>query len=150
MRLTKKLMFAIEAVLDIAYHAADMPVQSKDIAERQGIPRRYLEQVLQHLVRADVLRGVRGPRGGYRLARERRNITVADIVKVVQGMDGGMDPLMDPAGSELGHAVLRPVWQEIEDEAMLRLAKTSVEDLCKRAEEAGIESAHRENFDFMI
>ena len=150
MRLTKKLMFAIEAVLDIAYHAADMPVQSKDIAERQGIPRRYLEQVLQHLVRADVLRGVRGPRGGYRLARERRNITLADIVKVVQGMDGGMDPLMDPAGSELGHAVLRPVWQEIEDEAMVRLGKTSVEDLCKRAEQAGIESAHRENFDFMI
>ncbi len=150
MRLTKKLMFAIEAVLDIAYHAADNPVQSKDIAERQGIPRRYLEQVLQHLVRADVLRGVRGPRGGYRLARERRNISVADIVRVVQGMEGGMDPLTDPAGSELGHAVLRPLWQELEDEALKQLEKTSVEDLCTRAEAAGIESAHRGDFDFMI
>ncbi|MDX1737001.1 MAG: Rrf2 family transcriptional regulator [Alphaproteobacteria bacterium] len=150
MRLTKKLMFAIEAVLDIAYHAADMPVQSKDIAERQGIPRRYLEQVLQQLVRADVLRGVRGPRGGYRLARERRNISVADIVKVVQTMDGGMDPLVDPTGSELGHAVLRPLWQEIEDAAMAHLSKTSVEDLCAKAEQAGIESVHRANFDFII
>ena len=150
MRLTKKLMFAIEAVLDIAYHAADKPVQSKDIAERQGIPKRYLEQVLQHLVRADVLRGVRGPRGGYRLARERRNITVADIVRVVQGMDEAMDPLMDPAGSDLGHLVLRPLWQEIEDAALVQLGLTTVEDLCKRAEAAGVESVDRDAFDFII
>lgn len=150
MRLTKKLMFAIEAVLDIAYHAADLPVQSKEIAERQGIPRRYLEQVLQNLVRADILRGVRGPRGGYRLARERRNITVADIVRVVQEMDGAMDPLTDPAGSELGHAVLRPLWQELEDQAMVRLEKTSIEDLCRSAQEAGIESQSQSTFDFMI
>ena len=59
-------MFAIEAVVDIAYNAADTPVQSKDIATRQNIPRRYLEQVLQQLVREGVLSGVRGPRGGYR------------------------------------------------------------------------------------
>ncbi|WP_259781526.1 RrF2 family transcriptional regulator [Aestuariispira ectoiniformans] len=150
MRLTKKLMFAIEAVLDIAYHAADLPVQSKEIAERQGIPRRYLEQVLQNLVRADILRGVRGPRGGYRLARERRNISVADIVRVVQEMDGAMDPLTDPAGSELGHAVLRPLWQELEDQAMVRLEKTSIEDLCRNAQEAGIESQSQSTFDFMI
>lgn len=150
MRLTKKLMFAIEAVLDIAYHASDAPVQSKEIAERQGIPRRYLEQVLQNLVRADILRGVRGPRGGYRLARERRNITVADIVRVVQEMDGAMDPLTDPAGSELGHAVLRPLWQELEDQAMARLEKTSIEDLCRDAQAAGIESQSQSTFDFMI
>ena len=66
---SRKLLFAIEAVLDIAYNAADTPVQSREITERQGIPRRYLEPVLQHLVRADILIGVRGPRGGYRLGR---------------------------------------------------------------------------------
>ncbi|RED46220.1 RrF2 family transcriptional regulator [Aestuariispira insulae] len=150
MRLTKKLMFAIEAVLDIAYHASDLPVQSKEIAERQGIPRRYLEQVLQNLVRSDILRGVRGPRGGYRLARERRNISVADIVRVVQEMDGAMDPLTDPAGSELGHAVLRPLWQELEDQALVKLGETSIEDLCKSAQKAGIESQNQTTFDFMI
>ena len=150
MRLTKKLMFAIEAVLDIAYHASDMPVQSKEIAERQGIPRRYLEQVLQHLVHAEILRGVRGPRGGYRLARERRNITVADIVAVVHEMDGGADPLTDPAGSELGHTVLRPLWQELEEQALARLSQTSIEDLCRDAQRAGIESQSQSQFDFMI
>ena len=56
MRFTRKLMHAVEAVLDIAYNASDTPVQSKDIAERQGVPRRYLEQVLQQLVRANTER----------------------------------------------------------------------------------------------
>jgi Rrf2 family transcriptional regulator, iron-sulfur cluster assembly transcription factor len=150
MRLTKKLMFAIEAVLDIAYHASDLPVQSKEIADRQGIPRRYLEQVLQQLVHAEILRGVRGPRGGYRLAKERRRITVADIVAVVHDMEGGRDPLTDPAGSELGHTVLRPIWQEIEEYAMESLSKKTVEDLCVAAQRAGIESQSQNQFDFMI
>jgi Rrf2 family protein len=150
MRLTKKLMFAIEAVLDIAFHTADTPVQSKEIADRQGIPRRYLEQVLQQLVRAGILRGVRGPRGGYRLAKERRRITLADIVSVVHEMEGGRDPLTDPAGSELGHAVLRPIWQELEEHAMERLSRTTIEDLCIAAERAGLESQAQNQFDFSI
>ncbi|MBP5858045.1 Rrf2 family transcriptional regulator [Marivibrio halodurans] len=150
MRLTKKLMFAIEAVLDIAYHASDQPVQSKEIAERQGIPRRYLEQVLQGLVHAGILRGVRGPRGGYRLARERRRITIADIAHVVAEMEGGRDPLTDPAGSDLGHVVLRPIWQEIEDYAMGRLSETTIEHLCVAAQKAGIKSQSQTQFDFMI
>ncbi|NMM44876.1 Rrf2 family transcriptional regulator [Rhodospirillaceae bacterium KN72] len=150
MRLTKKLMFAIEAVLDIAYHAADLPVQSKEIADRQGIPRRYLEQVLQQLVHANILRGVRGPRGGYRLAKERRRITIAEIANVVAEMEGGRDPLTDPAGSELGHTVLRPIWQEIEEYAMQRLDQTTIEDLCVAAQRAGIESHNQNQFDFMI
>ncbi len=71
-KVNRKLMFAIEAGLYIAYKTSDRPVQRSEIANRQGIPCRYLEQVLQYLVRAGILRGVRWPRGGYRLARERR------------------------------------------------------------------------------
>ena len=87
LRLSKKMMFAIEAVLDIAYHAGAEPVQSREITRRQGIPHRYLEHALQHLVRQEILIGVRGPRGGYKLARERRRITVGDIVRVVREME---------------------------------------------------------------
>ena len=83
LRLSKKLLFAIEAVVDIAYHAGPGPVRSTDISKRQGIPRRYLEQVLQELVRKGVLSGQRGPSGGYRLARERRRITMGEIVRIV-------------------------------------------------------------------
>ena len=97
LRITKKMLFAIEAVLDIAYHAGAEPVQSREITRRQGIPQRYLEQALQHLVRDDILVGVRGPRGGYRLARERRRITVGDIVRSVRKMETAEDPLQNKA-----------------------------------------------------
>ena len=77
LRLSRKTMLALEAVLDVAYNARPDPVQSKDITRRQGIPQRYLEQVMQQLVHKGILKGVRGPRGGYTLARERRKITVS-------------------------------------------------------------------------
>ena len=117
LRLSKKLLFAIEAVLDIAYNAGALPVQSGEITKRQGIPRRYLEQVLQHLVRARILVGVRGPRGGYRLARERRRITVGEIVRVVRALEQAEDPIEDVAGAELGRRVARPLWLELQDAA---------------------------------
>src|SRR3546814_20637615 len=114
-RLSKKLLFAIESVLDIAYNAGDEPVQSSESTRRQGIPRRYLEQVLQQLVRAGILAGVRGPRGGYRLARERRRITIGEIVRVVRSMETADDPVEAPAGSELGQRHVPRLWQEMQD-----------------------------------
>jgi Rrf2 family protein len=150
LRISKKLMFAIEAVLDIAYNAGDEPVQSGEITRRQGIPKRYLEQVLQNLVHAGILAGVRGPRGGYRLARERRRIAVGEIVRVVQAMETGADPAEQPAGSALGHRVVRPLWAELQESCMRRLDDTTIEDLCVRAHEAGIDSEVRGRIDFAI
>jgi Rrf2 family protein len=132
-------MFAIEAVVDVAYNAADGPVQSKDIAARQDIPRRYLEQVMQRLVKAGVLRGVRGPRGGYRLARERRRVTLGEITRIVAAMENTTDPVESSTGSELGREVLRPIWQDLQDEALTRLDDISIEDLCARARASGVE-----------
>jgi Rrf2 family protein len=80
-------MFAIEAVLDVAFHVGEHPVRSGDITERQRIPKRYLEQVLQHLVRAGILNGKRGPRGGYRLGRDQQRITLGEVVRVVRKLD---------------------------------------------------------------
>jgi Rrf2 family protein len=150
LRLSKKLLFAIEAVLDIAYNAGTLPVQSGEITRRQGIPRRYLEQVLQQLVRAGVLAGVRGPRGGYRLARERRRITLGEIVRVVRSLDGGDDPLAEDAGAELGRRVVRPLWLELQDEVMARLDNITIEDLCLRAHHEGVPGDHAERLDFSI
>src|SRR5260370_7137434 len=86
-RLSKKTMFAIEAVLDVAFHVGEHPVRSGDITERQRIPKRYLEQVLQHLVRAGILNGKRGPRGGYRLGRDRGRITLGEVVRGVRKLE---------------------------------------------------------------
>lgn len=150
LRISKKLMFAIEAVLDIAYNAGAEPVQSGEITRRQGIPKRYLEQVLQQLVREGVLAGVRGPRGGYRLARERRRITLGEIVRVVRAMEQATDPIEEPAGSILGHKVVRPLWSELQEECMTRLDNVTIEDLCVRARTAGVESESEDRVDFSI
>ena len=69
-RLSEKALYAVEAVLDIAYNTGANPVQSLEITRRQGIPRRYIEQALQRLVRGGVFAGMRGPSGGYRLVRK--------------------------------------------------------------------------------
>jgi Rrf2 family protein len=150
MRFTRKLMHAVEAVLDIAYHASNTPVQSKDIADRQGVPRRYLEQVLQQLVRANILRGVRGPRGGYRLARERRRILLGEVVRVVADMERAEAEAEDEAASELGRCVLAPIWDELEEEAIRRLDDVTIEDVCRKAREAGIEGQGGARPDFRI
>lgn len=150
LRLSKKMLFTIEAVLDIAYHAGSGPVQSRDITRRQEIPRRYLEQALQQLVRQGILIGVRGPRGGYRLARERRRITVGEIVRIVREIETGEDPLNDPAGSELGRSVVRPVWAELQNDVLEQMDAITIDDLCTRANKVGIESEGRKNLDFSI
>jgi Rrf2 family iron-sulfur cluster assembly transcriptional regulator len=149
-RLTKKLLFAIEAVLDIAYNGGPIPVRSAEITARQGIPRRYLEPVLQELVRHGILVGIRGPSGGYRLARERRRISLGDIVRTVRALETAEDPITDPAGSALGHQVVRPLWLEMQEEMMQRLDALTLDDLCTRAHQARIAGRTSEFTDFEI
>lgn len=150
LRLSRKTMFALEAVLDIAYHAGSGPVQSNEITRRQGIPRRYLEQALQNLVRDGVLIGVRGPRGGYRLARERRRITVGEVVRVVRNLEAAEDAIPDECGSMLARKVVRPLWCDIQDDVMKRLDRLTIDDLCEDAHRAGIVSEGRQSLDFSI
>ncbi len=150
LRLSKKRLFAIEAVVDIAYHSGTEPVRSTDISRRQGIPRRYLEQVLQELVRKGVLAGQRGPRGGYRLARERRRITVGDIMRVVGALEDTTDPLAEVDGSDIAIKVIRPVWSDLQREIMTRLDSVTVEELCARARSLQVPSEAARIPDFSI
>jgi len=150
LRLSKKLLFAIEAVLDIAYNAGAVPVQSSEITKRQGIPRRYLEQVLQQLVRAGVLVGVRGPHGGYRLARERRRISVGEIVRVVRSLEQSEEAIESDAGAELGRRVVRPLWLELQEDVMKKLDAVTIEELCSRAHKAGIAGEYAARYDYTI
>lgn len=150
LRPSKKMLFAIEAVLDIAYHAGGEPVQSREITRRQGIPRRYLEQTLQHMVRAGILVGVRGPRGGYRLARERRRVSVGEIVRVVQTMDKTEPAEHETSESDLGQRVIAPMWRDLQEEMMQRLDSISIDDLCTSAYHTGVESEAHGRLDFTI
>ena len=146
--LSKKSSLALEAVLDVAFNARPKPVQSKDITERQGIQSRYLEQVLQFLVKRGILKGVRGPKGGYTLARERRRLTLGDVLRVIEDLENE-DDKMDSI-SELGEKVIQPIWAEFHDEMLQRLDKITLEDLCQRAEETGVGRSDRVGVDFVI
>ena len=137
-RLSKKTMFAIEAVLDVACHMGDHPVRSGDITERQRIPKRYLEQVLQHLVRAGILNGKRGPRGGYRLGREQRRITLGEVVRVVRKLEAEAEFTDLEIGSPLAHEVVWPMWEKLRDDMMAQLDNITIEDLCERARAKGL------------
>ena len=142
-RLSKKTMFAIEAVLDVAFHVGDHPVRSGDITERQRIPKRYLEQVLQHLVRAGILAGKRGPRGGYRLGRDRKLITLGEVVRVVRRLEAETEPNDPSVGSALAHEVVWPTWERLREEMMAQLDHITIEDLCQRAYSKGLVTASR-------
>lgn len=151
LRPSKKLVLALEAVTDIAFHGGPEPVQSQDIARRLILPRRYLEQVMQQLVRAGILRGVRGPRGGYRLARERNRVSVGDVVRVVRGIEE--QPAQEEFGSasELGRKVVGPFWANTEHELMTRLDRVTIDDLCNRANERGVVSeAQQREVDYAL
>lgn len=131
LKLSRKTVLALEAVLDVAYNARPNPVQARDITERQGIPQRYLEQVMQQLVRAGVLKGVRGPRGGYTLARERRRVTVGDVVRVVSALEAeGEDAA---SGGDLASVVIGPLWERMQADLLARLDEMTMEDLCREA-----------------
>lgn len=149
LRLSRKAILALEAVVDIASNSRPEPVQSKEITRRQNVPHRYLEQVMQALVRSGVLKGVRGPRGGYRLAKERRRITAGEIVRIVAELEIADEPPLSQS-SPIGDLIVRPVVAEVHDELMRRLDAITVEDLCRRAEEKGLAEPIGERADFAI
>lgn len=79
--LSRKGILAIAAVIDVAIQAVTQPVSAKALAARHKLPPRHFEPVLQALVRDGILKGIRGPRGGYELGREQRRISAEDILR---------------------------------------------------------------------
>src|SRR5271169_2720238 len=85
MRITTTSRYGVRALFDVAYHGGGQPTQIKDIAKRQRISQRYLEQIFNKLLKGGLLKSRRGPRGGYLLARDASEISVGDIITAAQG-----------------------------------------------------------------
>ena len=130
--LSRKTVLAIAAVLDIALHSRGQTVSAKALAARHGLPPRHLEPVLQALVHQGILRGVRGPRGGYELARGRRRITAEEILRAAgTAEDAEVKAAM---GSALLDDVVMPMLAQAERAFLTALGKINVEDLARKAE----------------
>ncbi|HWF97291.1 MAG TPA: Rrf2 family transcriptional regulator [Xanthobacteraceae bacterium] len=130
--LPRKGLLAIAAVIDVALHARGQPVAAKALANRHRLPPRHLEPVLQALVRQGVLKGVRGPRGGYELAREPRRITAHDILRAI----GTMEETGNGSGakSALMADVVMPALTQAEVVFSGALGHINIEDLAAAAQ----------------
>ena len=149
MLLSKKIFYAVEAVLYIAYNGGQGPISGRDIAARQNLPPRYLEQLMQKLVRGGVLRGVRGPHGGSLLARERRRITVGDICDIL-AEGGDENDFTNNSATPLGQQVVLPVWVAAREQMMQHLKHVNLADLCEQATAKSIRKDSEEHMDFAI
>lgn len=151
--LPRRTQLAVAAVVDIAYHARPTPIAAKTLAARHGLPPRHLETLLQVLVRAGILKGVRGPRGGYELARERRRISIADIARAALGEgEDGRDELQERGdeASRLVQEVVTPMIRSASEAFLERLDEITVDDLCGEAERRSVFGDSRPVYDFTI
>jgi Rrf2 family iron-sulfur cluster assembly transcriptional regulator len=130
--LPRKGILAIAAVIDIALHARGRPVAARALATRHRLPPRHLEPVLQALVRHGILKGIRGPRGGYELAREQRRITADDILRAAGTIDEIDAPPIN--GSNLLEQVVIPALTQAEQAFSAALARINIEELARSAE----------------
>jgi Rrf2 family iron-sulfur cluster assembly transcriptional regulator len=121
-------------MLDLAQHCADGPVQIGEIAKRQGISVKYLEQLIIMLKKADFIRSVRGPKGGHVLAKEPQEITVGEIVIALEGEISLSRCIENPEICDRSEACpTRDVW-EIATRAMYNeLRSFTLWDMIERA-----------------
>ena len=137
MRLTRASSYALHAVAYMAQQKSDRPVASHRIAHERGIPERFLLKVLKPLVSARVLTSIKGPNGGYRLARSPNDITLLEIVEAVDGPILGQAPPPEPENKKkFPHykpETTAPLYNKLEN-----LCKSSAEQLRKSIEKVKV------------
>lgn len=149
MRLSTKTRYGVRAIFDIAYHSTEPGVaaQAKDIARREDIPLRYLEQIFQDLKKAGLVESKRGPRGGYYLKRTPAEITLGDVVRALQGPIEEMFVVEDGEaraarpGLVTSRHVTAGLWKELADHVIGWFEGIVISDLVKRGEDIGVPRA---------
>jgi len=135
MRLSTKGRYAVMAMVDLAQHANGNPVSLAEIAERQEISLSYLEQLFALLRRSGLIKSVRGPGGGYLLARGRSEIRIADIILAV---DEPIRATRCTPGAPVGcrgnrtRCSTHDLWEELGNQIHLFLSSVSLEDVCEQ------------------
>jgi Rrf2 family protein len=131
MRLTHASSYALNALAHLAATGDGIPVASHHIARARGIPERFLLKVLRPLVSAQLVRSLKGPHGGYRLARPAAKVTVLEVVEAVDGpLRAEVPPVGD--GNDGLDARLEEVCEEVADRVRRRLGKVYLADLAGR------------------
>lgn len=139
MRFSLQLQYAISGIFDLAYNGSGEPIQIRLIGERQGIPRRYLEQIFRRLRRAGLVAAKRGPGGGYRLTRDPATVSLSEIIEAVEGPIDGR-----ARGSRSGESELETangphfLWPLLAGRFRDVLVEITLADLCRAAAREGV------------
>lgn len=136
MKLSTKTRYGARAMLDLALHHGQEPVNIREVAERQQVSSKYLEQLMSALSGAGLVRSVRGPRGGYMLARPANEITLRQIFEALEGGDSFVDCTAHPEVCDMSDiCATREVWAKLYNTCISVLESITLDDLMHRARE---------------
>ena len=137
MRLSTRGRYALRAMIDLALHADEEPIPRSDIAERQEVSAHYIEQLFVKLRRAGLIESVKGPGGGYILAKSADQIRAGDIIRTVEGpiaLVHCVAPQQEEATCHrVDSCVTHLLWQRLSDKVAEVLDSVTLKDLCAQA-----------------
>lgn len=133
MRFTAKTEYAVRAIIEIALVSDDKPAQVREIASKQAIPERFLEQVMAALKKASLIESIRGAQGGYRLTRPASEITMAQIIEAIEGPMQVMECLSKDNEHQKCHqaslCAVKDVWASVQSSIVEALDSISLAKL---------------------
>lgn len=133
--ITQKSQYALRGLFELARRTDKGPTRIEDVAKAQGIPQRFLEVLLNELKHAGLVEARRGPRGGYLLAKEPKDITVGGVIESIQGTFSPVECLSDPGSADCvfrGDCVFVPLWEELRSAVQNVYDSTTLQDLLDR------------------
>ncbi|MTI80088.1 MAG: Rrf2 family transcriptional regulator [Firmicutes bacterium] len=138
MKLSTKGHYGLKAMYDLALHYSNDPIPLKTVAERQRLSENYLEQLIAALRKAGLVRSVRGAQGGYILAKPPEEITVGDVVRVLEGPIAPLECVSEEYigdCDQFNYCISRNVWAKVRDSISDVLDSISLADMCREAKE---------------
>jgi Rrf2 family protein len=136
MKLSTKGRYAARAMLDLAFHYGEGPILLKDIARRQQISERYLEQLITPIKAAGLVTSMRGAHGGFTLAKPPSQIRLSEIIQIMEGSIAPVECVDDPkVCSRADLCVTRDIWTEMQKAMSGILESTTLQDLVQRQRE---------------
>jgi Rrf2 family protein len=138
MKISTKTRYGTRAMAELAYNYGDAPLCAKEIAKRQRISLKYLEQLIATLRASGLIKSTRGAHGGYSLAKPPDEINLREIFQVLEGSVAPVDCVDDPESCPRNReCVTRDVWLQMRDAMAKVLDSTTLQDLVERKQEKG-------------
>jgi Rrf2 family protein len=136
MKLSTKIRYGARAMLELASHYGEGPLELHEIAKKENISLKYLEQVIIPLRTAGLVKSIRGSKGGYSLAKPPSEVCLNDLIEVLEGSLNLVDCLGDPKHCERSAVcVTREIWNEVSESISTIFHSVTLEDMVRRKKE---------------